>query len=55
MSCCEFCPVIERFCSNPKDFESSGQIIQMATFFGMKGSELKKVRTMALREEVGRR
>jgi hypothetical protein len=55
MSCCEFCPVIEMFCSNPTDFESSGQIIQMATFFGMKGSELKKVKTMALREESTRR
>ena len=44
-------PEYERFCSDPKDFVGPGQIIRMATFFGMKGQELKKVRAMAEREE----
>jgi hypothetical protein len=30
------------------------QIVQMATFFGMKGTELKKVKLMAAREESSR-
>lgn len=51
MSCREFGPGIERFCSNPSDYVNPGQIIQMATYFGMKGTELKKVRLMAAREE----
>lgn len=51
MSCREFSPGIERFCSNPKDFVSSSQIVQMASFFGMKGTELKKVKVMAARHE----
>jgi hypothetical protein len=54
MSCREFGPGIERFCSNPSDFVNSSQIVQMATFFGMKGPELKKVKLMALREESAR-
>ena len=32
---------------DPKDFVDERQIIQMATFFGMKGTELKKVKLMA--------
>lgn len=55
MSCREFGPVIEKFCSNPNDFVSSGQIMQMATFFGMRGTELKKVKAMAIRAESGLR
>lgn len=51
MSCRSFAPGIEKFCSRPGDFASSGQIIQMATFFGLKGTELKKVKLMAAREE----
>ena len=54
MSCREFGPGIERFCSDPNDFVSSNQIVQMATFFGMKGRELKKVKLMAAREESAR-
>ncbi len=54
MSCREFGPGIDRFCSNPNDFVNSGQIVQMATFFGFKGTELKKVKLMASREESGR-
>ncbi|HEX8775397.1 MAG TPA: hypothetical protein VF735_17640 [Pyrinomonadaceae bacterium] len=51
MSCREFGPGLERFCSNPNDYVDTKQIIQMATYFGMKGTELKKVRLMATREE----
>jgi len=45
---------MEKFCSNPKDFVNERQIIEMATFFGMKGSELKKVKLMASQEEIAR-
>lgn len=51
MGCREFDPGIEKFCSDPNDFVSPGQIIQMATFFGIKGTELKKVKLIAAREE----
>ena len=54
MGCHEFVPGIEKFCSDPKDFVSPGQIIQMATFFGMKGMELKKVKRMAASEDAAR-
>lgn len=50
MGCREFEPGIEKFCSNPSDFVNAGQIIQMATFFGVKGAELKKVKQIAARE-----
>ncbi len=54
MGCREFDPSFESFCSDPKDFVGPAQIVQMATFFGMKGSELKKVNLMAAREERAR-
>ncbi|OLE54394.1 MAG: hypothetical protein AUG51_08295 [Acidobacteria bacterium 13_1_20CM_3_53_8] len=54
MSCREFDPGIEKFCSDPKDYVNPGQIIQMAIFFGMKGAMLKKVKLMAAREESAR-
>lgn len=54
MGCREFDPSLEKFCSKPGDFVSHAQIVQMATFFGMKGSELKKVNRMASREESAR-
>ena len=54
MSCREFAPSLEKFCSEPKDFVSHAQIVQMANFFGMKGSELRKVNLMASREERAR-
>ena len=47
MSCREFDPGVERFCSNPSDFTNAGQLVQMASFFGIKGREMKKVRAMA--------
>jgi hypothetical protein len=52
--CSEFAPVMERFCSDVKDFVNAGQIAQMATFFGFKGQELKKIKLMAAREEMDR-
>jgi hypothetical protein len=54
MSCREFAPGIENFCSNPNDFVSPSQIIQMATFFGLKGTELRKVKLVAAQEEKTR-
>jgi hypothetical protein len=54
MGCREFSPGIERFCADPNDFVSPKQIIQMATFFGFKNTELKKIKLMAAREESAR-
>jgi hypothetical protein len=54
MTCREFCPEMDQFCSDPKDFVSSGQIIQMATFFGFQKTELKKIKVMATQEERAR-
>ena len=50
MGCRDFEPGIEKFCSNPSDFVNAAQIVQMATYFGIKGAELKKVKSMAARE-----
>jgi hypothetical protein len=55
MGCREFDPRIENFCSDPNDFVSGSQIIQMANFFGIKGAELKKVKLIATREEARRK
>lgn len=54
MSCREFDPSIGKFCSNPSDFVSTDQIIQMSVFFGIKGAELKKIKVIAKREEKTR-
>ena len=54
MACREFEPALEKFCSDPKDFVGHAQIVQMATFFGMKGRELKKVNLMAAQAERAR-
>ena len=51
MTCREFGPTLEKFCADPKDFVDPKQIVQMATFFGIKGPELKKTKLMAAREE----
>jgi hypothetical protein len=53
MGCRAFEPSLKKFCSDPKDFVNSAQIVQMATYFGMKGSELKKVNLIAERAERG--
>ena len=47
MRCREFHPGIEKFCANPTDFVSPHQIVEMARFFGLNGTELKKVKTVA--------
>jgi hypothetical protein len=54
MTCREFDPSVERFCANPADFVSEAQLAQMAAFFDIRGTELKKIRAVAARE-VGRR
>jgi len=54
MTCREFGPTLEKFCSDVKDFVDPKQIMQMATYFGVKGPELKKVKLMAAREQAGR-
>lgn len=54
MRCRDFEPGMERFCADSKDFVSPRQIIEMATFFGVKGIELKKIQLMAAREESTR-
>ena len=49
MKCREFAPGIERFCAKPSDFVSLNQIVDMARFFGLEKSELKKVKIIAER------
>ena len=51
MGCREFDPGVEKFCSKPNDFVSPRQIVEMATYFGIKGMELKKIKFMIAREE----
>jgi hypothetical protein len=46
MKCREFAPGIERFCAKPADFVSLNQITDMARFFGLEKTELKKVKTL---------
>jgi hypothetical protein len=47
MKCREFAPGIDRFCAEPTDFVNPNQIIEMAKFFGLERTELKKVRIVA--------
>jgi hypothetical protein len=54
MTCREFGPTLEKFCADARDFTNPKQIVEMATFFGLKGPELKKVNLMAAREESNR-
>jgi len=54
MSCHQFAPTLTGFCSEAADFVSPRQIVEMATYFGMKGSELRKVKAMAAREDTNR-
>lgn len=49
MRCREFSPGIDRFCAKPTDFVSTDQIVEMAKFFGLERTELKKVRIIAER------
>jgi hypothetical protein len=54
MTCREFCPEMEQFCSDLGDFVDTSQIIEMATFFGFQKTELKKITLMATQEERAR-
>jgi len=49
MKCREFAPGIEKFCAKATDFVSPNQIIDMARFFGLERTELKKVKIIAER------
>ncbi len=49
MACREFAPGLEKFCADPKDFESPKQIVDMAIHFGMQKTELRKVKKIAER------
>ena len=52
MRCREFAPGIEKFCANPADFVSPNQIVEMAKFFGLNNTELKKVKIIAERNSL---
>jgi hypothetical protein len=52
MKCREFAPSMEKFCANPADFVSPSQIVEMARFFGLDKTELKKVNTLAQKRAV---
>ena len=54
MSCREFVPTLDKFCANPTDFVDPRQLVQMATYFGMKGPELRKVQAMAALAQLNR-
>ena len=47
MKCREFAPGLEKFCEKPTDFVSPNQILEMAKYFGIERTELKKVRIIA--------
>jgi hypothetical protein len=49
MKCRGFAPGIEKFCAKPADFVSPNQITDMARFFGLEKTELKKVKIVAER------
>jgi len=51
MTCREFRPGMEKFCADPKDFVNGNQIVEMAMYFGLGRTELKKVKIMVAREE----
>jgi hypothetical protein len=52
MRCREFSPGVEKFCADPADFVSPSQIVEMAKFFGIDKTELKKVKIIAERRVV---
>ena len=51
MTCREFVPEMEKFCADPKDFVNPRQIVEMASYFGIGRTEMKKVKLMATRAE----
>ena len=54
MGCRDFAPEMAEFFTNPSDFIGVHQVVQMATFFGLRGTEMKKVKLMATRAEQKR-
>ena len=52
MRCREFTPGLEKFCADPADFVSPNQIVEMARFFGLDRTELKKVKSIAERRVI---
>ena len=52
MKCHQFAPGMDRFCAKPADFVSPNQIVEMAKFFGLEKTELKKVKIIAERGVV---
>ena len=52
MKCGEFAPGMQEFCAKPSDFVSVAQIVEMAKFFGLEKTELKKVRVIAERRAL---
>lgn len=52
MKCREFAPGMQKFCSKPSDFANVDQIVQMAKFFGLEKTELKKVKAIAERRAL---
>jgi hypothetical protein len=43
---------MEKFCADPTDFVSPNQIVEMARFFGLDKTELKKVKISAERRVI---
>ena len=52
MKCRDFDPGMEKFCAQPKDFVNVDQIVEMARFFGLEKTELKKVKMIAERRAL---
>ena len=52
MKCRDFAPGIDKFCAKPTDFVSPNQIVEMAKFFGLERTELKKVKIIAERRSA---
>jgi hypothetical protein len=42
---------MEKFCADPRDFVNGSQIVEMAMYFGLGRTELKKVKIMAARAD----
>ena len=54
LACQDFAPEMPNFFANPADFTGAAQVVQMATYFGLRGREMKKVKLMAARAEERR-
>ena len=54
ITCRDYNPGMHKFCADPKDFVDASQIVEIAKYFGLKGTELKKVKVMANQAEAAR-